>query len=49
MAKMSANPRKKATIDSILHWSYCGGVGKPFYKDFFYKEQIWRSSKKENK
>ncbi|CAG8808973.1 15103_t:CDS:1, partial [Dentiscutata erythropus] len=41
MAKMSANPRKKAKIDSILRWSYCGGVDEPFYKDFFHKEQRW--------
>ncbi|RIB01728.1 hypothetical protein C2G38_2229850 [Gigaspora rosea] len=25
LTKMSANPRKKATIDSILHWNYYGG------------------------
>ncbi|RHZ49147.1 hypothetical protein Glove_529g21 [Diversispora epigaea] len=26
VAKMSANPRKKATIDSILRWNYYGGL-----------------------
>ncbi|RHZ45605.1 hypothetical protein Glove_668g26 [Diversispora epigaea] len=49
VSKMSANPRKKATIDSILRWNYYGGIGEPFYKDFFHKEQTWGSSKKENK
>ncbi|CAG8803089.1 33315_t:CDS:1, partial [Racocetra persica] len=44
------NPRKKATIDSILCWNYYRGIGEPFYKDFFHKEQIWgNSSRKENK
>ncbi|CAJ0904722.1 4400_t:CDS:2 [Entrophospora sp. SA101] len=41
LTKMSANPRKKSTIDSILRWNYYGGVGEPFYKDFFHKEKTW--------
>ena len=41
LTKMSANPRKKTTIDSILRWNYYGGVGEPFYKDFFHKEKTW--------
>ena len=49
-AKMSANPRKKTMIDSILCQNYYGGVDEPFYKDFFHKEQTWEKSlRKKNK
>nr|CAG8573485.1 6797_t:CDS:2 [Entrophospora candida] len=41
LTKMSANSRKKTTIDSILRWNYYGGVGEPFHKDFFHKERTW--------
>ncbi|CAG8464839.1 22807_t:CDS:2 [Dentiscutata erythropus] len=39
LTKIAANPRKKATIDSIFRWNYYGGVGEPFYKDFFHKKK----------
>ncbi|CAG8624923.1 5237_t:CDS:1, partial [Paraglomus brasilianum] len=49
VTKMSANPRKKATIDSILRWNYYGGVGEPFYKDFFHKEHIYEKEDSQSK
>ncbi|RIB01390.1 ribonuclease H-like domain-containing protein [Gigaspora rosea] len=49
-AQMSENPRRNITIDGILRWNYYGGVGEPFYKDFFHKEQTWaKFSRKEDK
>ena len=32
--RMTGNPCQNITIDSILRWNYCRGIGEPFYKDF---------------
>jgi hypothetical protein len=36
---MSANPHKKADVESILTWNYFGGTGKPLSSGFFHRKQ----------
>ncbi|GBB85410.1 hypothetical protein RclHR1_11950018 [Rhizophagus clarus] len=36
---MSANPHKKADVESILTWNYFGGKGEPLTNGFFRRDQ----------